>query len=42
MELLKDWTYLFTYGYTLDIFGYKNLRLGVDRLTGEKVISYVV
>jgi len=54
---LKEWTYLFTFGYTLDI--YANLvwkaddrgwfkwrrgclRLGIDRLTGKKVISYVV
>jgi len=39
---LKEWTYLFTFGYTLDIYAYGHLRLGLDRLTGKKVISYVV
>ena len=39
---LTDWTYLFTYGYTLDIYAYGSLRLGIDKKTGEKIISYVV
>ena len=38
---LEEWQYLFTYGY-MDIFGYKSLRVGIDKLTGEKVISYVI
>ena len=38
---LTNWTYLFTLS-TLDIYAYKSLRLGIDRNTGEKVISYVV
>lgn len=39
---LSEWTYLFTYGYSLDIYAYGSLRVGVDRNTGDKVISYVV
>ena len=39
---LTGWTYLFTYGYSLDIYTYGRLRLGIDRLTGSKVISYIV
>ena len=41
-ELLRDWTYLFTFGYSLDIYRFGRLRLGIDRATGKKVISYVV
>ena len=41
IDLTTDWTYLFTYGYTLDIYGFGSLRLGIDRETGEKVISYL-
>jgi len=41
-ELLKDWTFGFTWGFTLDIYKFGRLRLGIDRLTGKKVISYVV
>ena len=39
---LTDWTYLFTYGYRLDVYAYGSLRLGIDNRSGEKVISYVV
>lgn len=39
---LSEWTYLFTYGYSLDVYAYGRLRLGIDRKTGEKIVSYVV
>ena len=39
---LSEWTYLFTYGYDLDIYGYGCLRVAIDRKTGKKVLSYVV
>lgn len=39
---LTDWTFLFTYGYDLDVYAYGSLRVGVDRKTGRKVISYVL
>ena len=38
---LSVWTYLLTYGHDLDIYGYGILRIGIDRLTGRKIISYV-
>lgn len=38
---LSEWTLLFTFGYTLDIYAYGSLRLGIDRGTGKKRISYV-
>jgi len=38
---LTNWTYIFTYGYSLDIYAYGSLRVGIDRRTGKKVISYV-
>lgn len=41
-DFLANWSYLFTYGYTLDIYAYGRLRLGIDRLIGEKIISYIV
>lgn len=37
---LGDWVYLFTYGYSLDIYGYGCLRVGIDRKTGEQ-LGYV-
>ena len=41
MDLTK-WTYLLTFGTDLDIYAYGSLRVGIDRKTGRKVISYVV
>jgi len=38
---LTKWTYLLTFGESLDIYAFESLRLGIDRNTGEKVISYV-
>ncbi len=38
---LTQWTYLLTYGYSLDVYAYGSLRVGIDRETGRKVISYV-
>ena len=37
---LEGWEYLFTFGYSLDIYAKGNRRIGVDRETGEKVIEY--
>ena len=39
---LEGWIYLFTYGYDLDVYANGSLRLGIDRKTGRKVISYVI
>ena len=41
MDLTK-WTYLLTIGTDLDVYAYGSLRVGIDRDTGRKVISYVV
>ena len=38
---LTNWTYLFTFGYGLDVYAYGSLRVGICRSTGRKVISYV-
>lgn len=38
---LSNWTYLFTYGYDLDVYAYGFLRVAIDRHSGRKVISYV-
>ena len=37
----SEWEYLFTFGFSLDIYAFGDLRVGVDKNTGEKVISYV-
>lgn len=34
--------YLFTFGYSLDIYAKGNHRVGIDRNTGETVIEYTV
>lgn len=39
---LSQWTYLFTFGYSLDVYAYGSLRVGIDSRTGKKIISYVV
>ncbi len=39
---LTNWTFILTFGYSLDIYAYGSLRVGIDRNTGEKIISYVV
>ena len=39
---LKDWTYLFTWGYDLDVYALGSLRVAIDRKTGEKRLSYVM
>ena len=38
---LTAWKYLFTYGKDLDIYGYGNLRIGIDRESGKRVLGYV-
>ncbi len=37
----SNWTYLFTYVYTLDIYAYDCLRIGIDRDIGKQRIGYV-
>lgn len=37
---LTGWTYLFTFGYSLDVYACGSLRVGIDRRTGKKIISY--
>lgn len=37
---LTGWTYQFTFGYHLDVYARGSERVGVDRRTGQKVISY--
>lgn len=39
---LTKWEYLFTYGYSLLIFGHGTHRVGIDRNTTELVIEYEV
>jgi hypothetical protein len=36
---LDQWEYLFT--HDLDVYGYGILRVGIDRETGKKIISYI-
>ena len=38
---LSQWTYILTYGYSLDLYGFGALRVVIDRNTGRKVVSYV-
>jgi len=38
---LSNFKYLFTYGYTLDIYAYGCLRIGIDKLTGKQIIGYI-
>lgn len=39
---MGKWTFLFTFGYTLDIYASGLLRVAIDRATGRKVISYLM
>ena len=39
---LTEFKYLFTFGYSLDIYAYGSLRIMVDRHTGKQILSYVV
>lgn len=39
---LSEWTYLFTSGYSLDVYAYGSLRVAIDNRTGRKVVSYVL
>ena len=41
VEIPGAWTYLFTYGYDLKIYGYGCLRIGIDA-NGKQVLGYVV
>ena len=41
LALGSEWEFLFTFGYSLDIYAFGDLRVGIDKNTGEKVISYV-
>jgi len=38
---LLQWTYLLTYGYSLDLYALGCLRIVIDRLTGRQVLGYV-
>jgi len=38
---IPGFQYLFTFGYSLDIYGYKSLRIAIDRRTGEQQLGYV-
>ena len=38
---LEGWTFILTLGHSWDIYGYGCLRVGIDRETGQKRISYV-
>lgn len=39
---MKGWTYLLTIGYDLDIYAKGDGRKGIDRKTGQVIISYTV
>ncbi|KKL13220.1 hypothetical protein LCGC14_2527910 [marine sediment metagenome] len=39
---LTEWTYLLTFGYSLDVYAKGNQRVGVERSTGKVVISYTI
>jgi len=38
---IPGWTFILTYGYSLDIYGYQSLRIAIDRETGEQRLGYV-
>ena len=38
---LSDFTYLLTFGNSLDIYSYGCLRVGIERNTGRQVLGYV-
>jgi len=39
--LSNEWQYVLTYEASLDIYAYGSLRIGIDKTTGQKKISYV-
>ena len=38
---LTGWTYLFTFGYSLDVYGYGSSRVGIERSNGHVLITYM-
>ncbi len=38
---LTEWTFILTYGFTLDIYGCGCLRIAIDRITGEQILGYI-
>ena len=40
IRIIKGWTYLLTFGYSLDIYARGNKRRAVDRNTGEVKDEY--
>lgn len=38
---MTNWTYVLTYGYSLDVYAYGHLRIGIDRKTGKQVLGYI-
>jgi len=38
---IKGWTFIFTFGYSLDIYGCGCLRIGIDRETGHQRLGYI-
>ena len=39
---LTGWSFIRTYGDSLDLYGYGCLRVAIDRNSGRKVVSYVM
>ncbi len=35
------WVYILTFGYSLDIYAFGCLRIGIDRNTGKQRLGYV-
>lgn len=41
IRTIPGWTYILTWGYSLDVYGYGSLRIAIDRNTGEQILGYV-
>ena len=36
-----NWTFMFTFGYSLDVYAYGSLRVAIDTKTGKQILAYV-
>lgn len=39
---LANWKFIFTWGYSVDVYGLADARVAIDRGTGRVVLSYLI
>ena len=38
---MNQWTFILTYGFSLDVYTFGDKRIGIDRNTGRQVLGYI-